>query len=89
MLWNLVQTNSNLIWLKQNLPELENFEIKYGFEGFDEGNKFPYRNFLIFEMDVELKIRELLVIEIHGNLREFALEPQDLMNNGQKASVCT
>jgi hypothetical protein len=40
-------------------------------------------------MDIELKIRELLVIEIHGNLREFALEPQDLMNNGQKASVCT
>jgi hypothetical protein len=40
-------------------------------------------------MDVELKIRELLVFEIQENLTEFCLEPQDLMNNGHKAFVCT
>jgi hypothetical protein len=34
------------------------FEIKYGFEGFDERNNFAYRNFLGFKMDFELKFKE-------------------------------
>jgi hypothetical protein len=38
MILNSFQTNSNLIRSKQDLPELENFEIKYGFKEFDEGN---------------------------------------------------
>jgi hypothetical protein len=32
---------------------LENFEVKYGFEGFDERNKFLHRNFFKFEVDFE------------------------------------
>jgi hypothetical protein len=34
------------------------FEIKYGFEGIDERNNFPYRNFSRFETEFELKFRE-------------------------------
>jgi hypothetical protein len=37
---------------------LENFQIKYEIEGFEEGNNFPYINFLIFETEFELKIGE-------------------------------
>jgi hypothetical protein len=37
---------------------LQKIEIKYGFEGFDERNNFPYRNFSRFEMEFELKFRE-------------------------------
>jgi hypothetical protein len=55
---NKIQTCSNLIRFKQDLPELENLEIKYGFEGFDERNNFAYRNFLRFEMYFELKFKE-------------------------------
>jgi hypothetical protein len=29
------------------------FEIKYGFEGFDERNNFLHRNVFKFEVDVE------------------------------------
>jgi uncharacterized protein YfbU (UPF0304 family) len=46
-----IQTNSNLFQFKQDLPEVKIFERKYGFEGFDEWNNFPYINFLRFEMD--------------------------------------
>jgi hypothetical protein len=34
---------------------------KYGFEGFEERNNFLHRNFFIFEMDIELKFREVKV----------------------------
>jgi hypothetical protein len=34
---------------------LENFEIKYGCEGFEERNNFLHRNFFIFEIDLKLK----------------------------------
>jgi hypothetical protein len=27
------------------------FKIKYGYEGFEEGNKFLHKNFFGFEMD--------------------------------------
>jgi hypothetical protein len=37
---------------------LEKFKINYGFEGFEIMNNFPYRNFLRFKMDLELKISE-------------------------------
>jgi hypothetical protein len=53
MISNMIQTCSNLIHSKQDLPELKKIEIKYGFEGFDEMDKFPYRNVLRFKMDVE------------------------------------
>jgi hypothetical protein len=44
---------------KNNLPALFFFEIKYSREGFEERRNYPYRNFLRFEMDFELKFREI------------------------------
>jgi hypothetical protein len=44
---------------KKDLSALKNFEIKYGREGLEEGSSFPYRNFLRFEMDFELKFIEV------------------------------
>jgi hypothetical protein len=43
---------------------LENFEVKYGFEGFDERNKFLHRNFFKFEVDFEWKLWEASMFEI-------------------------
>jgi hypothetical protein len=40
------------------LPKLEKIQIKYGYEVFESRNNFPYRNFLIFETEVELKSEE-------------------------------
>jgi hypothetical protein len=37
---NSNQTHSIFLLSKHDLLKLENFEIKYGFEGFDEGNNF-------------------------------------------------
>jgi hypothetical protein len=42
-----------LVQFKKDLPELEKFEIKYGFEGFNERNNFIHQNFFIFEVDCE------------------------------------
>jgi hypothetical protein len=55
---NSNQTHSIFILSKHDLLKLENFEIKYGFEGFDEGNNFLHMNFSIFEIDFKLKFRE-------------------------------
>jgi hypothetical protein len=32
---------------------LEKIQIKYGFDGFEIGNNFPYRDFLRFETSFE------------------------------------
>jgi hypothetical protein len=48
-----------LIRSKQDLPKLENFEIKYGLKEFEIRNNFSYRDILGFEMDFELKFREI------------------------------
>jgi hypothetical protein len=40
---------------------LQNFEIKYGFEGLEEGNNFIHRHFFIIEMGFELKFGEFNV----------------------------
>jgi hypothetical protein len=53
-----IQNRSNFDRSKKGLLELDFFEIKYGFEGFDERN-FLHRNFFRFEMDFELKSREV------------------------------
>jgi hypothetical protein len=50
-----------LIHSKRVLTKLEKFEIKYGFEGFAEGNNFLHRNFFGFKMGSELKFWELKV----------------------------
>jgi hypothetical protein len=55
------QTNSNpfkLHSIQIGHYRAQKIEIKYGFEGFNERNNFPYRNVHIFEMYFELKIRE-------------------------------
>jgi hypothetical protein len=52
------QINSNLERSKWCLPFVKKFEINYGFEGFEIRNKFPYRNFLRFKVEIELKFRE-------------------------------
>jgi hypothetical protein len=44
--------------LKKDLPKIKKFEIKYGFEGFEEWNNFIHRNVFRLEMFVELKIWE-------------------------------
>jgi hypothetical protein len=36
---------------QNDLTELENFEIKYSFEGFEERNNFLHKDFFRFEMD--------------------------------------
>jgi hypothetical protein len=55
---NSYQAHSNFILSKHDLPKLKNFEIKYGFEGFDERNNFLRMNFSRFELDFKLKFRE-------------------------------
>jgi hypothetical protein len=59
MVLNILQTHSNLIRSKRYLLEFEEFEITYGYEGFDERNNFSYRNFSRFERKFELKLRFL------------------------------
>jgi hypothetical protein len=53
-----------LVQTEISLPELEKFEIKYGCEGFDERNNFPYRNFPRFEPYFNQKSGKLLWVEI-------------------------
>jgi hypothetical protein len=43
---------------------LENFQIKYAFEGFEKRNDFLHRNFFRFEVKFEWKIREASRFEI-------------------------
>jgi hypothetical protein len=43
--------NSNFDPIKKDLPALKNFEIKYGYEGFEERNNFLHRNFSRFRTD--------------------------------------
>jgi hypothetical protein len=45
---NSNQTRSNFILSKYDPPKLEKFEIKYGFEEFDERDNFLHRNFSRF-----------------------------------------
>jgi hypothetical protein len=54
----IFQIYSNLIRSKQDLSQLRKFEIKHGWKLFKIRNIFPYKNFLRFEKDFELKFRE-------------------------------
>jgi hypothetical protein len=52
----IIQKNSNgfeLIRLNNGLPVLEQSQIKYGIEGFEERNNFLHRNFFRFEVNFE------------------------------------
>jgi hypothetical protein len=53
-----------LIWLKDGLLVLENFQIKYGMEGFEERDNFLHRNFFRFELGFKWKFREESRFEI-------------------------
>jgi hypothetical protein len=55
---NYIQILSNFDRSKNDFPELKNFEIKYGREGFEERNSFLHRNFFIFEMKFGLRFQE-------------------------------
>jgi hypothetical protein len=57
-----------LVGIQTNLPELEKFEIKYGFKGFEERNNVLHSNFFRFEMYFELKFRELSMSGNQGKL---------------------
>jgi hypothetical protein len=74
---------SNFNQSKKNLPKLKKFEIKYGVEGFDKRNNFPYINFFKSEVYFELKIKDFLRFEFEGNLRNFFLVPRFFMKLGQ------
>jgi hypothetical protein len=45
------------------IPMLKKIEIKYDFEDLEEMNNVLHRNFLTFEMDLELKFREFSRLE--------------------------
>jgi hypothetical protein len=60
---NKFQINPNFDRSKKDLPGLEKFKIKYGFEGFKEWNNFHHRNLFRFKVDCELKFRETLGFE--------------------------
>jgi hypothetical protein len=38
--------------------QTQTIQVKYGFEGFEIRNNFTYRNFLIFKIEFELKIKK-------------------------------
>jgi hypothetical protein len=56
---NYIQILSNYDRSKKDISELENFEIKYGWEGFEEKNNFFHWNFSRSEMDFKWKFREI------------------------------
>jgi hypothetical protein len=47
-LFKIISNKSDLIELKDGLPVIQKFQIKYGFDEFEIGNNFPYRDFLRF-----------------------------------------
>jgi hypothetical protein len=61
-----IQTNSNIIQIdskfdptKKDLPALKTFEIKCGYEGFEERKIFIHMYISRFRMDLKLKFREV------------------------------
>jgi hypothetical protein len=62
--FNLFENLSNFERPKKDLPEFENFEIKYGFEGFEERNNSLHRNFFRSDVDLESENREASRSEI-------------------------
>jgi hypothetical protein len=54
---------SSIFWSKGEPTKLQNFQIKYLFEGNQMRNKFLYRNFSKFGVEFELKFKEALGFE--------------------------
>jgi hypothetical protein len=65
-----------LIHSKKDLPKLKKFEIKYGFEGFEERNNFLQWNIFKLEKDFELKFWEIKVFYFRKLIK--------IARNGQK-----
>jgi hypothetical protein len=57
----LISHNFKFDSIQKGLFKLENFELKYGDEGFKDKNNFLHRNFFRFEIYFELKIWEVKV----------------------------
>jgi hypothetical protein len=53
MVSNQIQIHSNFDRSKHDFPKLKKFEIKYGFQGFDERNNFIHKNVFRFKVDFE------------------------------------
>jgi hypothetical protein len=51
-----------LNWSKNGFPQLKQFQIKYGVEGFEPRNYVYYWNFSKFAMYFELQFREVKMI---------------------------
>jgi hypothetical protein len=75
------QTPWNIIWSKQDLPWVKKFPVKYRWKEIEIRNNSPYRNFSRFEVEVELKFREFLRVEIHWKILELWI----LIKFGQQA----
>jgi hypothetical protein len=81
---NWFQIPSNFDYFKHDFPWLQKFETKYGWKVFEIRNNFPYRDFLRFEMDFELKFRESSMSWISRKIDWKFLESWDLMTFGQR-----
>jgi hypothetical protein len=60
-----VQNFPNFDRSKFDLPELQKFEIKYGFEDLEKMNNLLHRNFFRFRRNLELKFREFSRFEFN------------------------
>jgi hypothetical protein len=52
---NSIQIFSNFDRFKKDIPELKNFEVKYGCKEFEEGNNSFHRNFFQIQNVFEIK----------------------------------
>jgi hypothetical protein len=57
--FKIFQNRPNSIQTKTDPPVLQKIELKYGWREFEVRNNFPYKGFLTFEMNFELKFREI------------------------------
>jgi hypothetical protein len=67
---------------KQDLPGLKKFEIKYGWRELWIWNNFPYKGFLRFKMDFDLKFREASMTQISIEIHWKFLKLWNLMKFG-------
>jgi hypothetical protein len=59
--FKIFQNRPDSILTKTDPPVPQKFELKYGWREFVVRNNFPYKGFLRFEMDFELKFKEVFV----------------------------
>jgi hypothetical protein len=74
---------------KFDLPELQKFEVKYGFEDLKKVNNFLHRNFFRFGMEFKLRIREISKLEFVRIHYSFFLELWTWMKFETRAAGCT